>query len=94
MTLPATLPSPRTPDPASAPPLQWGVLAPGGIAHSFVRSARSFTRQRFVAVGSRSPERAQAFADEFEVPKAYGSYEALVADPDVQAVYVASPHSL
>ncbi|MEA5117704.1 MAG: Gfo/Idh/MocA family oxidoreductase, partial [Propionicimonas sp.] len=53
-----------------------------------------FTRQRFVAVGSRSPERAQAFADEFEVPKAYGSYEALVADPDVQAVYVASPHSL
>lgn len=93
MTPPSTLPRPRTPDPAAAPPLSWGVLAPGEIAHSFAQALRTFTRQRLVAVGSRSPERAQAFADAFEVPRAHSSYEALVADEDVQVVYVASPHS-
>lgn len=54
---------------------------------------RSFTRQEIVACGSRSPERADAFAARFGIPRAYGSYEELVADPQVQAVYVASPHS-
>jgi len=93
MTLPASLPAPRTPDPAAAPPLKWGVLAPGGIAATFVRSAQRFTRQEFVAVGSRSAERARAFAAEHEIPNAYGSYEELLADDAVQAVYVASPHS-
>lgn len=86
-------PDARTPDPADAPPLNWGILAPGGIAATFVRAARKFTRQRFVAAGSRSAERARAFADEHGIPNAYGSYEELVADPEVQAVYVASPHS-
>lgn len=93
MTLPATLPSPRTPDPAAAPPINWGILAPGGIARAFARGAKSFTRQKLLAVGSRSVERGQAFADEFEIPRVYDSYEALVLDPDVQAIYVASPHS-
>lgn len=93
MVLPASLPQPRTPDPAEAPPLNWGILAPGGIARTFHDSVRANTRGRFVAVGSRSLERAQAFAAEREIPKAYGSYEELVADPEVQAVYVASPHS-
>lgn len=93
MTLPASLPQPRTPDPADAPPLNWGILAPGGIAGAFLGAARKATRQRFVAVGSRSTERAQEFAARNDVPKAYGSYAELVADPEVQAVYVASPHS-
>ena len=93
MTLPATLPVPRTPDPAEAPAVNWGILAPGWIARLFVSAAKAFTRQRFVAVGSRSAERAQAFADEFSIPKVYDSYEALVSDPEVQAIYVASPHS-
>ncbi len=92
MTVPVT-PEARTPDPAVAPPLNWGVLAPGGIAATFVRAARKFTRQRFVAAGSRSAERASAFAAEHGIPKAYGSYEELVADPEVDAIYVASPHS-
>ena len=92
MTAPVT-PEPRTPDPSVAPPLNWGVLAPGGISATFVRAAQRFTRQRFVAVGSRSADRATAFAAEHGLPKAYGSYEELVADPEVDAVYVASPHS-
>jgi len=93
MTLPVSLPAPRTPDPAAAPPLKWGVLAPGGIAATFVRSAQRFTRQEFVAVGSRSADRARAFAAEHQIPNPYGSYEELLADDTVQAVYVASPHS-
>ncbi len=95
MTPPAATPGPgpRAPDPTTAPPLRWGVLAPGGIAATFARAVADHTRGRVVAVGSRSAERAQAFARRFEVPAAHGSYEQLVADPQVQAVYVASPPS-
>jgi len=69
------------------------VVAPGGIAHAFASALRIHTAQQLVAVGSRSHERAQAYADEFEIPRAYGSYQQLVDDPDVDVVYVASPHS-
>lgn len=88
------LPTPRTPDPLQAPVLNWGILAPGGIARTFAEALNARTRQRIVAVGSRSVERAQAFVDEFSSQaRAYGSYEELVADPNVDVVYVASPHS-
>ena len=87
-----TLPAPRTPDPADAPPLRWGILAPGGIANTFVEALHRFTRQRAVAVGSRSLDRAQAFADRHGIERAHTSYEQLVAD-DIDAVYIASPHS-
>lgn len=93
MVFPQVLPSSRVPDPTVAPPLNWGIIGPGGIAHMFASALRGFTRQRVVAVGSRNVERARAFADEFGAKAAYGSYQALVEDPDVTAVYVASPHS-
>ncbi len=89
----STLPAPRTPDPMDAPPLRWGVMAPGGIARRFGQSLREGTRQEIVAVGSRSADRAQAYAEEFDVARAHGSYEELVADPGVDIIYVASPHS-
>lgn len=86
-----TLPPPREwPD---APPLRWGILAPGGIAERFTRAVHRRTTHRVVAVGSRSAERAAAFGQEHAVPRAHGSYQALVDDPDVDAVYVSSPHS-
>ncbi|YAL82456.1 Gfo/Idh/MocA family protein [Dermacoccaceae bacterium W4C1] len=88
-----TLPPPRTLDPMTAPTLRWGVLGAGGIARSFCDALRTGTTQQVVAVGSRSAERAQAFAAETGVPRAYGSYEHLVADPEVDVIYVASPHS-
>jgi len=91
--VPLQLPEPRTPDPHDAPAIRWGVLAPGGIAHAFADAVAVGTSSSVVAVGSRSRERAQDFADEFAVPRAYGSYEELVADPEVDAIYVASPHS-
>lgn len=88
-----TLPPPRTPDPAAAPPLRWGVLGPGGIAHAFVAAFQSGTQQQLGAVGSRDLARAESFATEHGGARAHGSYEALVADPDVDVVYIASPHS-
>lgn len=91
--VPSALPSPRTPDPRSAPPLRWGIVAPGGIARSMASALHAVTQQRISAVASRSLERAQAFATEFGADTAYGSYAALVADPAVDVVYVASPHS-
>ena len=87
-----TLPSPRIPDPLDAPAIRWGVLAPGSIARSWTAALHAKTVSRVAAVGSRALERANAFAAEFNVERAYGSYEALVADPGVDAIYVASPH--
>lgn len=91
--MPLTLPAPCTPDPMAAPTLRWGILAPGGIARSFATALRARTGQRLQAVASRSLPRAEAFAREFGATAAYGSYAALVADPDVDVVYVAAPHS-
>ncbi|PFG18313.1 putative dehydrogenase [Propionicimonas paludicola] len=93
MALPQTLPLSRVPDPAAAPALRWGILAPGWIASAFATAVRTHTSQQLVAVGSRSLERARDFADRYGIARAYGSYEELVADPQVDAIYVASPHS-
>ncbi len=71
--------------------LRWGILATGGIAHAFAADLRTAGLD-LRAVGSRRPEAAQAFADEFEIPNVHGSYEALVADPEVDIIYVATPH--
>ena len=72
-----------------------GILAAGGIAKTMARTLNDLKHPEIelYAVGSRSQERADAFAQEFGVPKAYGSYEALVADPEVDLIYIASPHS-
>ncbi|MFZ1383001.1 MAG: Gfo/Idh/MocA family oxidoreductase [Scrofimicrobium sp.] len=82
------------PDPYDAPPLKWGILGPGGIARKFADNLPSYSGQRVIAVGSRNAERAAQFASEFGIDpaQAYGSYEELVADPEVDAVYVATPH--
>ncbi|MBO4256983.1 Gfo/Idh/MocA family protein [Streptomyces griseorubiginosus] len=92
-SLPTVLPTARTPDPMQAPALRWGVLGTGWIAERFVRSVQRHTRQRFTAVASRDAARAKAFADLHGIPGAYGSYEDLVAVPDVDVVYVATGHT-
>jgi predicted dehydrogenase len=71
--------------------LRWGILATGGIAHAFAADLRTAGLD-LRAVGSRRPAAAQAFADEFEIANVHGSYEALVADPEVDIIYVATPH--
>ena len=73
--------------------LRWGILATGGIARLFTAD---LVRHGFDvrAVGSRSAASAAAFAAEFGIPVAHASYEALLADPEVDAIYVATPHPM
>ena len=77
-------------------PIGWGVLATGKIARKVATDLALVPDAELVAVGSRSQESAASFAAAHGGPSttAHGSYEALVADPDVEVVYVASPHSL
>lgn len=72
--------------------IRWGILGPGGIARKFAASFGGVVDGELYAVGSRSIEKANSFADEFKIPKRYGSYEDLVSDPEVDAIYVATPH--
>ncbi len=82
------------PDPMDAPALRWGIIGAGGIARTFARDVPLHTRSSVVAVGARDLGRARAFADEFGVDHAHGSYEELVSDPDVDAVYVSTVHPM
>ena len=71
--------------------LRWGILGPGGIAQAFANDLvlSGLTLQ---AVGSRNAETASAFAEKFNVPNVHASYEDLVADPEVDVIYIATPH--
>jgi predicted dehydrogenase len=73
------------------PPIRWGILGTGFIAHTQTANlvGCGFT---VAAVGSRSKGTADAFAAEFGIPVAHGSYDALVADPGIDAIYISTPH--
>lgn len=94
MAFPTALPPSRIPDPMDAPALKWGVLGSGWIAEQFIASTRAHTRQVFQAVGSRTKAKADSFAQTWEIPTAHGSYDALVDDPDIDVIYVATPHNM
>lgn len=70
----------------------WGIVGLGKIAHHFVRDLSLLPNCRVLAVASRSRQRADAFAQTYEIPVALGTYEALAAQPDLHAVYIATPH--
>ncbi|MEJ2088866.1 MAG: Gfo/Idh/MocA family oxidoreductase, partial [Gammaproteobacteria bacterium] len=72
--------------------LTWGILATGRIAHTFATAAAASDHNDLVAVASRSNERAGTFAARHGNIRPCGSYEALLTDPDVEAVYIATPH--
>jgi predicted dehydrogenase len=75
-------------------PLRWGVIGTGGIARTFTADLRFTDSGTVVAVGSRRAESADRFADEFAIANRHPSYEALVNDPEVEVVYVATPHPM
>lgn len=72
--------------------LTWGIIGTGGIAHAFARGVAHSKHGRVVAVGSRTQAAADKFAAEFGIARAHGSYDALLADDSVAAVYIATPH--
>lgn len=71
--------------------IRWGILATGWIAELFVTDLQ-LTGHKVTAVGSRTVESAERFAKAFNIPKAHASYEALAADPNVDIIYIATPH--
>ncbi|MBK8047060.1 MAG: Gfo/Idh/MocA family oxidoreductase [Anaerolineales bacterium] len=73
---------------------RWGILGTGAIARKFATGIAALEDHSVVAAGSRTRAAADRFGDEFDVPHRHASYEALVNDPDVDAIYVATPHSL
>jgi len=74
--------------------LRWGIIGPGRIAPRLVRALSKSRRGELVAVASRRAERAAAFAAEHGIGRSFGSYEALLRDPEVDVVYVALPNHL
>lgn len=90
---PTTLPKSRVPDSRQVPVLSWGLVGPGWIAERFVAALQTETDQKIVAVCSRSLERGRAFAKRWNIPTVHADVEALVADPEVDVVYVATPHN-
>ncbi len=72
--------------------INWGIAAPGRIAHKFAHDLALAENAKLHAVASRSMERATAFANQYGAPHAFGSYEAMVNCPDLDVVYIASPH--
>jgi predicted dehydrogenase len=72
--------------------VRWGIVGPGRIARNVVRDFAEVAGAEAVAVASRSLDRAQAFAEEHQIPAAYGSYAEIVAAEDVDVLYIATPH--
>lgn len=70
-----------------------GILGTGWIADKMATTLAGMTTARAYAVASRTTEKAEKFAAQFSIPKAYGSYEALADDPEVDLIYIATPHS-
>ena len=75
------------------PRIRWGIAATGNIANVFARELALLPDHEVVAVGSRNLDRARAFAQEWGVRRAYGSYAEVADDPEVDVLYIATPHS-
>ena len=74
--------------------LTWGILGTGTIAGTFARGLTSSQTGELLAVGSRTQASANAFGEKWNIVHRHGSYEALLADKDVQAIYISTPHPL
>jgi predicted dehydrogenase len=83
-----------TGQPPTAAPVRWGVIGTGVIAGDFVNDLARTDSGVAVAVGSRQQRSADRFADRFGIPRRHAGYEALVADDEVDVVYVATPHPM
>ena len=73
---------------------RWGILGAGNIAKKFCTGVQALSDHELVAVGSRDQSKADQFGDQYNIPHRHSSYEALAADPEVDAIYVATPHPM
>ncbi len=74
--------------------VRWGIMGAGGISSKFASDLLQSTEGELLAVASRTPGKAEKFAEEFKAPKAYDSYEAFVADPEIDIVYIGTLHPM
>ena len=74
-------------------PIRFGIVGTGGIAHRFANAIKNTKNAVLVAVASRTKENADRFAEEFNIPNAFGSYEAMAQSDVIDAAYIAVPHS-
>jgi predicted dehydrogenase len=74
--------------------VKWGILSTADINRKVIPGAHASDKVDLVAVASREQGRADAYAREWDIPRAYGSYEALLADSDIEAVYISLPNTL
>ena len=80
--------------PSTHKTINWGIIGLGNIANKFAQDVLTIEDAHLYAVASRSQENADAFASKYNATKAYGSYDDLVKDPNIDAVYIATPHAL
>ena len=78
----------------SAQPVRWGFISTAHINRLLIPGAHASPKLELVAVASRDREKAEAYATHWEIPKAYGSYEELLADPGIDAVYISLPNNM
>src|SRR5579862_7210032 len=74
--------------------VKWGIVSTADINRKLIPGARASEKVEVVAVASRAQDRAEAYAREWGIPRAYGSYEELLADPEIEAVYISLPNNL
>jgi predicted dehydrogenase len=79
---------------AVATPVKWGFLSTADINRKVIPGAHASEKVDLVAVASRNQARADAYAAEWEIPRAYGSYEGLLADPEIEAIYISLPNTM
>ena len=75
-------------------PVRWGIVSTADINRKVIPGAHASDKVELIAVASRDQARADDYAREWEIPRAYGTYEALLADPDVEAVYISLPNTM
>ena len=74
--------------------MKWGIVSTADINRKVIPGAHASDKVELLAVASRDLERAEAYGSEWEIPRAYGSYEELLADPEIEAVYISLPNTL
>ena len=74
--------------------VNWGIISTARIANTFAQDVRHCTNSKLYAVASRNIKDAKHFAHNHQIPHAYGSYTSMLEDPNIDAVYIATPHTL